>query len=348
MNKLDYNRGTKEIHSAIPLRIVKLSELANVGENLFQLNGADIPFSKHAKESFDKLIGITKGQQKMVKKASGETGIRNFRNYINVANDITKNSRIILIANELTHSVTNIIPIKKDFIPCEQFLEFVQLFIDGGEYEMDHIEDSDDGIVIFLNALNPIIDNIDGDDKFITNNIYLSWTFTKVELGRFYFRLVCSNGSTVRIEKKQSTVYALGPDEINHLINLSKDKAARNKDFMKFRKAAIQARNTYASLRELNTCQQLLLGCSVEDYIVEDIFHYNDLIKICKEKEINAKVQAPFIRTSSTIWELYNELTDFASHNDSLDKGDYRRGKILDGARDFLNHKYDIITYIDI
>lgn len=47
----------------------------------------------------------------------------------------------------------------------------------------------------------------------------------EVELGHYYERLVCSNGQTVKEERKDSTIYKLSANEIHSIIGKVKNKS---------------------------------------------------------------------------------------------------------------------------
>jgi len=71
-------------------KTIELSELQHVGENVFALNAIELPADDKFTSSYDQTLGINSSQRAMMKEASGETGLTNYRNYINVASNLQK------------------------------------------------------------------------------------------------------------------------------------------------------------------------------------------------------------------------------------------------------------------
>ena len=81
-----------------PQKNVNLSNLVHVGENLYSLGGTEILATEVFTDTYDRIIGIDSRQRKMVKEASGETGLTNYRNYINVASNMQESKSVVVIA----------------------------------------------------------------------------------------------------------------------------------------------------------------------------------------------------------------------------------------------------------
>jgi hypothetical protein len=54
------------------------------------------------------------------------------------------------------------------------------------------------------------------------------------------------------------------------------------------------------------------------------------------------------VMSSRNVWDLYNDLTRFATHNGIWEKEDNRRGGLKAAAVTFLGRERDIKKYVDI
>ena len=53
-------------------------------------------------------------------------------------------------------------------------------------------------------------------------------------------------------------------------------------------------------------------------------------------------------KSDKTVWEIFNMLTFFASHNDVWSSSDIRRANLMGSAIQFLMKNRDIIEYYNI
>ena len=54
------------------------------------------------------------------------------------------------------------------------------------------------------------------------------------------------------------------------------------------------------------------------------------------------------VDANENVWDIYNDLTRFATHNGIWEKDDNRRGGLKAAAVTFLGRKRDIKKYVDI
>lgn len=78
-----------------PHKTVAMSEITHVGENVYSIAGTEVPAGNVFTDAYDHIIGIDSRQREMVKEASGETGLTNYRNYINMASNMQKPKSVV-------------------------------------------------------------------------------------------------------------------------------------------------------------------------------------------------------------------------------------------------------------
>ena len=94
------------------------------GQNVYRVDGTEVLVNDMVSRQLDEIIGLTPKQEKVVRNASGETGVRDFRNYLATAGSMFKPVSLALIANPSSRTVSGMIPIKEEPIPADAFFDF--------------------------------------------------------------------------------------------------------------------------------------------------------------------------------------------------------------------------------
>lgn len=147
--------------------------------------------------SYDQTLGINSRQRAMVKEASGETGLTNYRNYINVASHLQKPKSVVIISSPENHQLAEIVPIVDEYILPTVFFDFAEIMADETGYQISDVKFNNAGkpriTVVYTNP-NGRTHRFGPGEDFMMDRFYLTWTPSNVELGHYYERLVCSNG----------------------------------------------------------------------------------------------------------------------------------------------------------
>ena len=80
------------------------------GKNVYRVDGTELLVNDLVSKQLDKIIGLTPMQAKVVKNASGEAGVRDFRNYLATAGSMMKPVSVALIANPSSRTVSGWFP----------------------------------------------------------------------------------------------------------------------------------------------------------------------------------------------------------------------------------------------
>ena len=235
----------------------------------------------------DEIIGLTPKQAKVVRNASGEIGVRDFRNYLATAGSMMKPVSVALIANPSSRTVSGLVPIKEEPITSDVFFDFLELFLDkNGLYPVDYqmAYDIAAGITIFLDCDNPDVRQIAPGEDFLVNSYYLKWNLGQIELGRFYERLVCSNGQTELVRHKEARVTSVREDRIAGIMDIPRNGGLLTGAFDKFRGKALEAMGTRASIAELKLVSDKLDHFLVDSRASMAIAPYGKELQICRKK----------------------------------------------------------------
>ena len=262
-----------------PHKTIELSELQHVCENVYSLNGVELPADSAFTSSYDQTIGINSSQRSMVKKASGETGLTNYRNYINVAANLQKPKSVVIIASPESRQLTEIIPIVKEYISPTIFFDFAEMMAEETKYHISNVKFNNTvnpQITVIYTKPNARIHKFGPGEDFMMDGFYLAWTLSHVELGHYYERLVCSNGQTVREEHKDATVYKLSSNEIRKMIAQVKDKRFIAQGVEQFGKLFTVASTSRISLSEMGKAQKILIAQGIEKEQAETLIPYEE------------------------------------------------------------------------
>lgn len=323
-----------------------------VGTNVFSILGTKVLASDYVTEKLDDLTGLSKGQKYIVEKASGEEGVRDLRNYMTTASSIVNNTKVALVADPETRTVVDAIPVENELITSENFFDVAELFMDANNlsptvYEVGKGPLS--GITLHMNSNSPMVRAFAPGEDTLINSYYLKWKLGQIELGRYYERIVCSNGMVRKIQTHHSAITTLDANSISAMLSLPQDITMLKEAFEDYSNNAKIAINSRASLHELALASKMLEKQNVDPETIKKIAPYGDELNTYiragyNTKEFNTKEAV----SSMNVWNLFNEITQFASHNTDWAENDDRRSKLQADAIDYLRRPRDIRNYIDI
>lgn len=334
-----------------PQKTISLSGLTHVGKNVYSIEGIEVPASDTFTETYDRIIGIDIRQRNMVEEASGETGLKNYRNYINVASNIQKPKSVVVTASPQSRQLTDIISIVDEYISPTLFFDFAEMMAEETVYTVSDIKWNNSGIPhIIITYTNPQGHThlFGPGEDFMMDGFYLAWNPSHIELGHYYERLVCANGQIVREERKDATVYKLSSHEIHKMITQVKSKQFFTKGIEQFGKLFAVASISRISLSEMRKAQRILISQGVEKEQAETLIPYENTCSAYENAGYYDRHKEYLMKGEGTIWDAYNVLTQFATHTTIWNPQDYRRINIMNGAVYLLNKKPDIINYMDI
>ena len=164
-----------------PYRTVGREQIEHIGGSFYKVDGVEMEVTPEVASDLDAFIGLSRKQAKTVETASGETGIRNFRNYLASAGSISRPMRLAIVGDRDTRRITKAVPLKDELITAEAFFDFAEMFMDRNGYSSRSCmigADTGAEFSIILDSWHPEILAIRNDDEgFLTNSIYQSWRF---------------------------------------------------------------------------------------------------------------------------------------------------------------------------
>lgn len=353
MDSIEYEKKKNEIISSrFPFKVFDKSEIISKGHNRIDLNGIEIEINDMVQKEIDCFLGLTSRQVESVTATFGQKGIKDIRNYFALLGDRDYIGRIALIANAKTKEIITTRTIKKDPITVKDFFDFIEMFMDRNSYYPENIRvgyDGTFGINITLKPHHKQYGSLGDGDEFLTNGLYFKWNLNEIEGGNYIERLICTNGQTQEIPHKKGTINDFKPESIKRMLAIPENRHVMMINIDRLYHSASIARETFASLAEVMHAKKLLTDRKVDYSIAEEIAPSGLLVSkyekagidIRKSKGIDCKSDIYF-------WDLYNRLTQFATHTTLWKEDDLRRDDLMKESFSFLTRPRDIQKYISI
>lgn len=348
-NKEYVSRRDALLQEQAPYIVMSKNELIAEGENFYNIRGVPVMVTPNVQNRLDQLIGLSPRQREGVKQAYGNDVVMNLRNSFAMANCVARPKKFALIANAAESIVDGIVPLDEEAIPMRSFFDVVEILADKYGYEVDQLQGSARaayGIIVRLMPIYPQHDAPFNNDEFVTNGLYLKWNLGEIELGNYYLRLVCTNGQMQLSENSLERVHRIDDKKITEIINSSNNLKLITRNWNSFKDALVTANNTPASLSEVHSGKNLLLRHGAPEDLAEQLMPYSRLIEMYGTKGLH--VPPKQAKSDIDMYDLFNRLTDFASHNQLWEQTDNRSSSLMQQSMQLLLRKRDIQTYYDI
>lgn len=333
-----------------PHKIIQLGEIIHMVGNIFKLGALEIEASDVFASKVDKLINVSDRQIKIVKSTSGDNGVRNFKNYMTVATNREKSTKVVVMAGEESRKLIDVIPLVDDYISPNMFFDFMDMFLDKTKYEIERIESGSlvDGLMLYLQPISPVFSELAKGEEFMSNGIYVDWNLSGVEIGSYFSRLVCKNGQMVNEYREKNMVYSLNSNRLHGIIESITNGTFHTSSFNKFADNALLAIQSRASIRELGLAQKILLGLGAPEQVAEELLPYSRQLNEYRKRGMDITQNGRYALSDLTVWEVYNNLTQFATHTDIWSASNLNRGAVMLSAVKLLSAQRDIINYANI
>lgn len=304
-----------------PFIVLEKEELVAEGGRYYRVGDTLFSVTPEAQRYLDRQIGLNSKQKEGFKEAYGEKALAHLRNSFSMADCVRNPSRFALIANPEECVVEDVVPLVEEVVPMRSFFDIVELFADKHAYEVAKIysyENGIHGITVELRPVHPQYDTFGASDEFITNGLYMKWTLSGIELGNYYLRLVCTNGSMQISQNSLSKIHQVSTDGVSKILAPQCLNEMMIRNLETFKTAAMIARDTPASLSEVYCGKRLLLRHGSPENLAETLMPYTELVE--KYNELGGHIPNTQAKSNIKMWDLFNRLTDFASHADLWDR----------------------------
>ena len=328
---------------------VSLSEIEIQTLDSIQYAGLNLGLTRPALKDLFRILGISQSTESRIETAVGEEGARAFLNQIRQMLSRNGGSIILLVTPDrmvqrITKGGAN-----SPLFSTGTYFDVVDRFLNrdsGMAIDTFHFNRETGGISI--SAKSPKAEfQVGGlSDEVFHAGLNLSLTAEGIKADPYMHRLVCTNGMVTRQFEESFALHRNnGHDWQTFWSNLERIEAGGFTP-RAFQNKVLQARETPASLHEVERSMNLILGSSNIDRDQLQQFinfkpTYNRLHSAGLDTEKLSDAQKRNVRTGLKVWDCINGITDYASHNYGFDKKANTDRHLQLQAGDILSKSFD-------
>jgi hypothetical protein len=354
MNATNFSQLKKMYEDVqMPHKVIKLSEMSYLGDNVFNVQGKEVVANATIEQKLDRLVGISSHQREWVQNASDKSGLKNFRNYMQVAYDMHAMQEIVVVADANSRQIVDVVPLKEEYLSVSTFFRIIEIFLNESGYSLQNSffnsNQLSQELTVYLQSPSEETITLAVNEVFFPNGIFMRWNFSEIEVGNFFTRLVCMNGATEQSSHTQARINSFNDKVLQQLIGNT--QIIIEQGFKHYSDRIMEAMRTTLSLYELHSAHKALLQVGLQEEQAEEIIPYSATIEKAKNQGIldnTIYLQRSNIATNFNKWQIYNQLTTFATHNTIWSENDLNRQRVLNSASRLLNKKPDIKHIIAI
>lgn len=352
MDTTEFYKIKQEVLSRpICYRELEAKEIIALGEYHYTVGNATFEVKPGVASAIDKFAGIKEDQAQVAHDSYGEQGLTNLRNFFGQAAP-QKSKRIVLAADTQAKQIIDATPIRDRMITPNVFFDFAEMFMDKNNYLPEKVEYSKNGAEEIAIVMKPVTERYwafsKGDD-FLSNGIFLLWSPGEISLGNYYERVVCSNGTTQLSQHAISKAHSPEVKVLERLLSITAGSAPLKENLDRMLISARLAIQTTASLHEMGRAFKILTQHGLDDEMACQVIPYFQAR--AEYENAGYKINAKFERqamSDKTMWEVFNLLTFFATHNTVWARQDIRRSSLMEASMNLLLSERDIKEYFNV
>jgi len=334
-----FSKQAKLAESRQPLRKeISLKDVEIVSEDILKVQGHMVSMTNDAFKQFSKIVGLPIGFDRSFTDKFGTKARQKLMNRLKTATAAKGSSSVSLVVSPEDRKIVGVNNKNANLISNSSFLKTTEQIIDKYGLEVNDFTTQSDGRVT-INTSSPTNHwGIKGlkDEDFFGGVTFSNGPDKGFEISPFLHRLVCANGMIGKAFDEKFNVQSFSNREMEQLFQQLNHLAERGFRPASFEEKVQRAINTPASLMEMSKAHELLRSSagvnlerlkSLEEWIpyhsTRQKYHDFgvDTIMLSNDQRKNAK-------TGTSVWELINGITHFATHDNegfNLEEGDRRR-----------------------
>lgn len=349
-----FDSKSKQAIEQNPIRKeVSLKDVEVVKDNLLRVGDTNIPMSSDAFKGICKSVGLPVGFDKTFSAAFGDKARQALINRLKTAVQAKDNTTISLVVNPADKRIISVQKDPRDLVSNQTFVDTTKGMIDKYNLDIsDYSINSDGGVVI--NAIS--FKNGWGLAGLKDEDFYGGITFSNspqkgFQVSPFLHRLVCANGMIGTAFDETMSLGQMDGYTMEKFWSQLNQLADRGFKPASFEARVREAMNTRASLAELEHAHESIRGFSdaqhreLENWIpfhtTRARFHGHgiDTAMLTQNQKKGAK-------TGTTVWDMINGITHFATHDNGFKMQDFDRRKLQVEASRMLVKPFDMANVI--
>lgn len=352
ISQAEYDRMSDLAIKNQPIRKqVALKDVEVCSDSVLKYQGRFIGMSTQAFKDICKIVGLPVQFNNTFKENFGEKARQQLINRLKTASAGKGNTSVSLVLSPETKTIIGARKESSDLISNKIFLDSTTSLIDRYGLEVNSFSTNSEGGVVINASSAKNHWGLKGlkDEDFFGGVTFTNSLRTGFEVSPYIHRLICANGM---IGKSFEETMKLGsfdnPNKSSEFFAQLNQMAERGFRPHLFEEKVNKAIQTPASLAEMGEAYELIRGLSGADYKdLENWIPYQGTRKRFHDAGIDTIPMNPDQRkgakTGTSIWDVINGITHFATHDNGFKIDDYDRRRMQVEAGKLLTKKtYDI------
>lgn len=349
-----FDAKAKEAVAKTPIRReFGLKDIEVINTQTLSLDGKHVPMSGEAFKGLCKIIGLPIGFDRTFSEAFGDKARQQLINKLKLASRAKGNTTVSLVLNPETKKIVGVQADPRDIISNQTFLSTSTQIIDKYGLEINDFSLGDDGTAV-INASSP--KNVWGlqglkDEEFFGGVSFINSPNNGFQVSPYLQRLVCDNGMIGRSFEESMKLGQMDGKTMESFWNKLNSLADRGFRPESFEEKVRAAMNTRASLAEMESAAHDLRAYSDAD--TKELEAWIPIVST-KAKFHLAGIdtntfsanQRKGAKTGTSVWDLVNGITHFATHNNGFKIEDSNRRKLQMEASRLLTKNHDMANYV--
>jgi hypothetical protein len=322
-------RKEESLNAQALRKTVPVREITLIDEKTIEYQGHRIGITNGAFKSLMKIIGMSKQFADRFERLFNAEAKAQFINTVKnaMASNRGNLSQITLVLNPVSKTIVNFTKHSNELISNSQFVENAEEIIDRGKFGVVNWTTDPGTGIITINAFNPNASwSVPGDEKevFQAGITLKNSPITGFQVSPYVNRMWCTNGLTTSMAADTYNLTSLTADSMEKFNEYLRDLAKRQFMPTEFDSLVKKAKNTAASLKEMQWAHKLIKDAGAGDRADNWIpLAQNELAYSragISTSELNSKELAN-ATTDQSIWSIVNGVTHFATHGQDLVEG---------------------------
>jgi hypothetical protein len=328
-NNAVQSRKLETLNAQALRRTVAMRDIEIIDEKTISYNGKSISITDSAFKSLMRNIGMSQTFMKKFEKLFNAKAKAQFIN--TMKNAMASNSgnmpNITMVLNPVNRTVVAFAKDASELISNSNFVEQAERILNTGNFGVANwTTDPTTGIVTLNAVKNGSEFAVQGDKKdvFTAGITMKNSPITGFMVAPYVNRMWCANGLTTSLAEDKYNMTNLSEKSLTQFNEYIQDLSRRNFVPNEFDTLVTKARNTHASLSELNFATNVIQRAGAGERagnwipLSENLAEYASA-GINTENFSNKEMQNA--KSDQSIWSVVNSMTHFASHGEDLIDG---------------------------
>ena len=349
-----FDERAKTAITKTPIRKeISIKDVEIINDTTLKLDDHQIKMNKDAFKGICKIVGLPVGFDKTFTASFGDKARQQLINRLKVAVQAKGSTTLSLVVNPDTREIISVQKDPRDLISNETFIDTSSKIINKYGLEVSDFSVNSDGAVV-INTASP--KNVWGINGLKDEEFYGGISFTNSPNGGFMVspflhRLICANGLVGKTFEESLSLGQMDGFSMEKFWTQLNQLAERGFRPQNFENRIRLAMDTRASLFELENAHDWMKSLSDADHKELEAwaplhntrarFHASmiDTVTFTTAQKKGAK-------TGTSVWDLINGVTHFATHDNGFKIDDYDRRRLQVEASRMLTKDFDMANFV--